>query len=167
MPAFYTKIYAKALVNVKLADLVKASTTVGGGAPAAAAAPAAGGAAPAAAAAAAPKEEEKEEEEEDFGGGGGLFGDDEDYWTGYICGAIKAVLVVSPFTVLICVWNRLLQEDFEWIYPFRSLWQSKIWTSVERGGGIREESLQLLISAIELRMGDLTSQKWERAHFHF
>ena len=60
VPAFYTKLYAKAVTDVKkLDDIVSASTTVsaGGAAPAA-------GSAPAAAAPAAAKEEAKKEEEE-------------------------------------------------------------------------------------------------------
>merc|ERR1711977_207603 len=66
VPAFYTKLYAKAVTDVKkLDDIVSASTTVsaGGAAPAAGSAPAA-----------AAKEEAKKEEEEDddvFGDGGG------------------------------------------------------------------------------------------------
>merc|ERR1711977_366697 len=63
VPAFYTKLYAKAVTDVKkLDDIVSASTTVS-----------AGGAAPAAGSASAKEEAKKEEEEDDdvFGDGGG------------------------------------------------------------------------------------------------
>ena len=73
VPAFYTKIYAKAVTDAKkLDEIVSGSTSLSAGpAPAAAAAPAAGGAGAAPAKAEEKKPEKDDEDDDVFGDGDG------------------------------------------------------------------------------------------------
>jgi len=85
VPAFYTKVYAKAVTAKSLDNIITASTSISA-AGGASAAPAAASAAPTAAAAPAEEKKPAQEDEDDdvFGGGDdgggmGLFGGDDDY----------------------------------------------------------------------------------------